>query len=111
MSIADLLITPCRVHNFSGDVNEWGEPSRAVEDTVDTVGYFQQTTATEVVVGQETYWSDGKAFLPAGTDISASSWVEFDGAMYEVIGQPAVKQKPDTTVSHIEAVCREVTSA
>lgn len=102
---------PCTVHSFTGEVNEWGEPGATVTASTETVCWLEQTDAFEALDGQETYWVDGRIFLPAGTDIGASAWVEVEGAMYEVVGKPATHTRPNLTVSHMTANVREVTSS
>lgn len=109
--IDHLLRDPCTIHRRSTSVDEWGEPGTAISASTETTCYFEQTDATEVVVGQETYWSDGRVFLPRDADLDAASWLEVDGAMYEVVGRPATHKRPDLSVSHITVAVREVTSS
>ena len=51
----------------------------ATMSTTSTVGYLEQTTASEVTVDRETYVSEHNLFLPATTVIDGSDRVVVDG--------------------------------
>lgn len=72
-----------------------------------TVGYYEQTDATEILVGRDMYTANGRMFLPPDTPITAIDAVQRAGVTHEVVGDPAAIYNPRTrTVHHIEVRLR-----
>ncbi len=94
------------VHRDTSGTDVYGNPSPMTTSTDDVVGYFEQTVATEVVVGQETYSSDALLVLAGGTVIDGSDQVMVDGGSYEVVGVPARPWLPRSGEHHVEVRLR-----
>jgi head-tail adaptor len=49
-----------------------------------------------------------RVWLPAGTDITATDRIRYDGDVYEVDGQPLKWKPPRGRTTHIEVIARSV---
>lgn len=114
MTVDRLLNRPLLLHRRSGGaVDEYGNATTTTAAAVATTGYIEQTQATEIVVGQETYTSEWLAVLRPGTGLDGSDRIEVPdlSATFEVIGTPDRPTRPaDTTEHHVEVRLRQVTS-
>lgn len=91
------------VSSRGGQVRDWGQATshevpgcsmqEASSETMDRTGRASNVSMTNDL------------YLPAGADICAGDRVEFDGATYEVVGQPLSKRSPfgrcDHTLAHL----------
>lgn len=80
--------------------------------STDVVGYLEQRSTEEVVVGQDTYQADWLVVLPAGTALDPWDRVEdaAAGLALEVVGLPARPRRAITDEEHhVEAKARVVT--
>jgi hypothetical protein len=92
----------------TGAVGRTNTPTWVDADPVEVSCYFEQSGATEVVVGRQTQIVDATLVLPAGTELDASDRVSIDGDTYEVIGTPSRPHRPGTGEHHVEAYLQRV---
>lgn len=110
MSLSALLNEPVdiigRTEGTTRDV--YGNLAPVEADPVETVGYLEQTDATEILVDRETYISNWLIILPAGTAVDAGDRVEALGKSFEIIGDPREVWNPRLqVVGQIELRARE----
>lgn len=73
-------------------------------------GLIQQASSTEYLTDRDTVVTQWKAFLPAGTGITAFDTLSYGGQKFQVTGAPYPAFNPRTkTVSHLELNLTEVT--
>lgn len=70
-------------------------------------GEFQPVSSTEDVVNQQRTEATHKAFLAAGTDVTAKDRLRYKGLDYQIDGQPE-RWSPHGTEHHIEVFCLRV---
>lgn len=111
MSIARLLNQSLTIQRRSStSTDEYGNEVHTTTTSTVTVGYVEQATAEEVTVDRETYVTDWRVFLPAGTAVDGSDRIVYGSKTLEVVGAPHEVWNPRTrTTHHIEARAREVT--
>lgn len=96
-------------HRAATDNDIYGNTTDATSGTTTTVGYLEQTAATEVIVDRATYTSEHLLFLPSDTTIDANDRTTVDADTFEVIGPPHNVWNPRLQiVSHIECRLRRV---
>lgn len=111
MTITALMNQPVDIirRTISGTADEYGNTPTVEADPVETVGYLEQTDATEVLVDRETYISDWLIVLPSGTPVDSSDRIEALGRSFEIIGDPREVWNPRLqVVGQIEIRAREV---
>jgi hypothetical protein len=110
MTLAGLLNQPLTIQR-RGVVStdpDYGNDVPGTTSTVATVGYVEQTVATEIIVDRETYVTDWLVVLPAGTAVDASDRIVHGSKTLEVIGSPHEAWNPRRAmVSQVECRCRE----
>jgi len=107
MSLAKLLNQSLLLHKNSGStVDEYGNTLSTDFGTPSTIyGYLEQEQSVESLNDRDTVVSSWKAYLPAGTDITAFDRIGFNGQLFEVDGAPWQVHNPRTaSLSHI--VCQ-----
>jgi hypothetical protein len=111
VTIEQLMTHPVTIlhRSVSGSADEYGNPLTDTDSTTDLLGYFQQTSAHEITVGQETYTSDAILILAAGTVIDGSDQALIDGLIYELVGPPARPWRPSTGEHHVSCRLQQVT--
>ena len=73
-------------------------------------GYLEETLTTEFLVNRDTTVTHWKAYLPAGTAITPSSYVNFNAQKFQVDGAPWLVFNPRTKATdHIECKLTVVT--
>lgn len=89
---------------------DYGNDVPGTVSLVATEGYVEQTDAQEITVDRETYRTDWRVFLPAGTAVDGSDRIIHGSRTLEVIGAPHEVWNPRTrVVHHIEVRAREAT--
>ena len=105
MSLADLATRPVTYHRWTlvGE-DAYRNPSYDhVADGTTTDVWLEQTTATEVVVDQNTQISDWLLVDPnPNAGLTGRDQVEVDGDMFRVVGPPHVVWTP-RGAHHVEA--------
>lgn len=111
MSITSLLNQTVTIQRRSATgTDDYGNEVPGTTSSVTTVGYVEQAVAEEITVDRETYVTDWRVFLPAGTAIDGSDRVVHGAKVFEVVGSPHEVWNPRTQIiHHIEARAREVT--
>lgn len=113
MTLAGLLNEPVTIHRRTPALTRdiYGNLEEGDTSTFPTVAYLEQQTATEILVDRETYVSDWKGYLLAGTPIAGRDLiVDAAGVTYEVIGLPDTAYNPRTRAdSHVVVNLRVVT--
>ncbi len=111
MSIGGLLNQSLTIQRRSSTTtDEYGNEVPTTTSTVAALGYVEQVTAEEVTVDRETYVTDWRVFLPAGTAVDGSDRIVHGSKTLEVVGAPHEVWNPRTkTIHHTEARAREVT--
>lgn len=110
MTLAALLNQPLTIQR-RGTTNvdpDYGTDVPGTISTVQTEGYVEQVEAKEVTVDQQTYVTDWRVVLPAGTLVDGSDRIVHGSKLLEVIGSPHQAWNPRRrVVDHIECHCRE----
>lgn len=115
-------VTILRV-DVAGTIDEYGNQRPAVTERVETWGYLEPTSATEVIVDAQTYQTDWLLVLPPYTELAGWDRVEVPGlgeidaqgdprsAVFEVVGMPMRHHRPWTNAeTHVQAQLRRVTA-
>jgi hypothetical protein len=105
MTLAHLLNQPLTIQTMGGTTtDEYGNTVLApAGDPVPGVGLLDQKDTIEFLNGRQTVVTKWKAFLPAGTVIGATDYINFDAQKFQVDGEPWPVYNPRTRqVSHIE---------
>jgi hypothetical protein len=110
MTLRTLLKQPLTIQRRSGTTTDpYGNEVPTTTTTIATTGYLEQTQATEITVDRQTYTTDWRVVLPAGTAIDGSDRIVYGTLTLEVIGKPHEAWNPRVgKVSHLELRCREV---
>jgi len=90
-----------------------GRQAVATWDATPVLGYVEQRTTDEVVVGQDTYSADWFCALPPGTQLEPWDRIEDPaaGITWEVVGLPGrPRRAPTDQEHHVEAKLRVVTT-
>lgn len=112
MTIPFLLTQPATITPRTPGTtkDEYGNTAMVDGTPFDTVGYFEQTQATEVLVDRQTYISDWLIVLHAGTPVSSADRITHDGQSFELVGPPWPVWNPRLgVVSHIECRSKAIT--
>lgn len=67
-----------------------------------TVGWFNDTSATEVIDGRDALVSHWHLYLPPSADITGRDRVRIAGVLYEVDGPISTASRPGKGVHHLE---------
>ena len=113
MSLDRLLNQPLSIERRSGTTTDaYGNEVPGTTATVVTVGYLEQTDATEVTVDRDTFISTWRAVLHPTEGIDGTDRITYAGAVYEVVGKPHSVWNPRrAAVHHIECRLVEVQGA
>lgn len=107
MSLAGLLTETVTVVRYSPTTDAYGNTVPGAEARTSYPGRLEQLAADEIVRDRDTVITDWKAFLPAGTDITAYDRIEARGNLFEVVGLPNEHRTPRGP-HHIEVQLRWV---
>lgn len=110
--ITNLLNQPLTVQRRSTTAtDEYGNEVLGTTASTPSLGYAEQTAATEVTVGRETYTTDWLVVLMEDVAIDGSDRILLGDLTLEVIGKPHKVWNPRTArLHHIECRCREVSA-
>lgn len=105
-----LLRQPLTIQRMTPLPDGYGSPVLQPDgDPVPVNGYLHYTSSSEVLNDRDTVTTGWTVFVPAGTALSAYDQISFDGALFQVTGQPQSVWNPRRgLVSHIEARLTEV---
>lgn len=111
MTFAGLLNQPLTIQRRGvTSTDDYGNDVATTTSSVVTVGYVEQTTATEITVDRETYVTDWRVVLPASVTVDGSDRIIHGAKTLEVVGSPHAVWNPRTRVTHhYEVRCLEVT--
>lgn len=87
----------------------FGDPTGAAAETLITGCSIQPGSSSEDVNGRDQVITDLSAFLPAGTDITSTDRVRWQGVDYAVHGQPQRWADLEGVESHVHVTLRRVT--
>ena len=113
MSLDRLLNQPLSIERRSGvSTDAYGNEVSSTNATVPTVGYLEQTDATEITIDRETYITNWQVVLLPDISIDGSDWIVYGTMTLEVVGKPHRVWNPRRRAEHhVECRCREVTGA
>lgn len=95
------IIRPAKKNAFGDPTGPPAAPRRVTGCSVQPASSSEQTDQRDTVT---TSW---RVFLPGGTDLAATDRVRWNGAEYEVIGEPD-RWAPDGQDHHVQAQLRRV---
>jgi hypothetical protein len=108
MSFLSLLNRTATITSYGPDtIGTDGRPAQGSATTTTAPCRLQQETTEEITVGQTTYRSAWRAFLPAGVAIDGSSTLSISGRAFSIVGQPW-EVDGATSTHHIEVRLAEV---
>lgn len=109
--IEGLLNQPLTIQRRSTTTtDDYGNDVPGTTSSVTTVGYVEQTQATEITVDRDTFVTDWRVFLAAGTTIDGSDRILHGAKTLEVVGAPHEVWNPRSRrTHHTEVRCVEVT--
>ena len=110
MPIEDFWVNPLTVINPGSTTDrngnvllDWANPT----SEIDTAGWLQDITGSEVQGGRDTLVSTHTLYLPPDTLINGQSRVVLDGLTFEVTGPPKTARTPEGP-HHLELSLRLV---
>lgn len=110
MSPASLISKPCRiVRRLPGTrTDPYGReiPNEQIVDTVCEIQRMPRRTDGEPAAGGEVSDTLWHLFLPSGTEIRTGDAVIFEGASYEMVGDPWDARTGSPRMWHVEATLR-----
>lgn len=107
MSLAGMLSETATVVRYAASTDEYGNTVPGAETRTSYPARLEQLRADELVRDRDTVITDWRAFLPAGTDITAYDRLEARGHLFEVAGLPNEHRTP-AGAHHVEVLLRWV---
>ncbi len=110
MSVELLMTRVVTIQRRDGGAKDkYGNEIPYTSSTVTVQGHIEQTSEQEITLDRETYISEWRIFLPAGTEIDGKDRVIVDGQTFEIIGPPAHPWRPGTGEHHVLCQARAIT--
>ena len=106
MTLAALLKQPVTVeHRSATSTDPYGNEVPGTTSSETVTGYVEQTQATEIEVGRETYVTTWLVVLPGDVIVDGSDRIVYDTAILQVVGEPHRTWNPRSQ-RYIATECR-----